>query len=287
MDDFRCWLLEQDRSARTVKGYLTDLRIFAKWFEQMNGQDLQVEAVTPTDVREYRDWLLQQRNAATVKRHLMAVRAYCRWGIETGRIERNPAARIKLPQEEKLSPGWLTKQEQYRLLRSAERQIGAANTPNRRRQAIRNHALLVFLMNTGLRIGEVCAMKIEDVQISERAGWVLVRGKGNKNRRVPLNLAARQAIKTWLEERGRGAEEGLFGMSERRIQSVLSELGRRSGVSVHPHRLRHTFAKNLVDAGVGLHEVAAVMGHSNLNTTRIYTMPGEHDLLRAVSALEE
>jgi integrase/recombinase XerC len=185
-----------------------------------------------------------------------------------------------------LATGWLTKQEQYRLLREAERQISAANTELRRRHAVRNRAFLVFLLNTGLRVSEACALQDADVQVGERSGWVVVRsGKGNKSRRVPLNAEARHALKTWHDMRG---EDGgrLWALSVRRAQSILSELGRRAGVEIHPHTLRHTLAKNLVDAGVGLPAVAALLGHSSLNTTRLYITPGERDLEQVMKALE-
>jgi integrase/recombinase XerC len=288
LEEFETWLGEQDRSPVTVRGYLSDLRGFAAWFEQTNGKPLRVEEVTPTDVREYRGWLqgVRRASAATVRRHLMALRVYCRWGVEVGKIERDPTARVKLPREESLLPGWLTKQEQYRLVREAERAVSAADTPTRRRLAVRDWALVVFLLNTGLRIAELCALTPEDVQIGERSGWVIVRGgKGSKNRRVPLNAEARRALKAWLEER-EGGVGTVFDLTPSGAYRRLVILGRRAGVAVHPHTLRHTLAKNLVDAGVGLHEVAALLGHSSLNTTRVYVTPGERDLEQAVKRLE-
>ncbi|BAJ64454.1 tyrosine-type recombinase/integrase [Anaerolinea thermophila] len=288
LEQFEVWLQEQDRSPVTVRGYMADLRAFAAWFEQTNGKALGVEEVTPADVREYRGWLqaVKRAGAATVRRHLMALRAYCRWGVETERIDRDPTARVKLPREETLSPGWLAKQEQYRLLREAERAVSAADTPTRRRLAVRDRALVVFLLNTGLRIAEACALTVEDVQIGERSGWVVVRGgKGNKSRKVPLNVEVRRALNAWREERGDG-EGSVFDLTPSGAYRRLVEMGRRAGVEVHPHTLRHTLAKNLVDAGVGLHEVAALLGHSSLNTTRVYVTPGERDLERALQVLE-
>lgn len=287
LDQFEAWLREQDRSPVTIRGYLADVRQFAVWFEQTDGQALRVEAITPADVREYRAWLGRHQAAGTVRRRLMALRAYCRWGMAAGRIEQDPTRRMKMPREASLAPGWLSKQEQWRLLREAERAIPAANTPMRKKLAVRDRALLVFLLNTGLRIGEVCTLDVGDVDIGERSGWVVVRrGKGNKERRVPLNAEVREALRAWLAEREEQAGR-LFGLTPSTAFRRLAELGRRAGVEVHPHTLRHTLAKNLVDAGVGLHEVAALLGHSSLNTTRVYVVPGQRDLERAVSRLEE
>ncbi|WP_322509421.1 tyrosine-type recombinase/integrase [Anaerolinea sp.] len=172
------------------------------------------------------------------------------------------------------------------MLREAERAVGAADTPTRRRLAVRDWALVVFLLNTGLRIAEVCALMLEDVQLGERSGWVVVRGgKGNKNRRVPLNAEVRRALRAWLDERGE-VMGSVFDLTPSGAYRRLAEMGRRAGIAVHPHTLRHTLAKNLVDAGVGLHEVAALLGHSSLNTTRVYVTPGERDLERAMRMLE-
>ena len=114
--------------------------------------------------------------------------------------------------------------------------------------------------------------------------------EGEKRREVPVNAEAREAISKWLELRGR--DPGLLFSSQRGdgitgsgIHRRLAELGRIANAEVHAHTLRHTFAKNLIDAGVGLERVAALLGHSNLNTTRIYTTPGERDLEAAVERL--
>jgi len=289
LEAFEAWLREQDRSEVTVRGYLADMRQFARWFAQTHDQELRVDGVTPTDVREYRGWLqtVRRASAATIRRRLMALRSYCRWGVAVGRVESDPTARLKIPREEPLSPRWLERGEQWRLVREAERGIQAANTPQRRRLAVRDWSLVVFLLNTGLRVSEACAIDVSDVQMGERSGWVQVRsGKGAKARKVPLNAEARRALKAWLEARG-DAPGRLFGITVSVLQRRLAEIGRRAGVEVHPHTLRHTMAKNLVDAGVGLHEVATLLGHSSLNATRVYITPGERDLERALERIAE
>ncbi len=288
--EFDSWLREQDRSPVTVRGYLADLRQFSRWFEQTNGQALRPDLLTPADVREYKQYLqtLRRFSPATIRRHLLALRAWVHWAQEQNLIQSDPTARVKAPVEMDLSPHWLTKREQYALLREAERGIGAANTEIRRCLALRDWSLMIFLLNTGLRVAEMCSVDVEDVFISDRSGWVQVRaGKGNRARRVPLNEAGRDAVRRWLEVRGRLVTgPKLFGMSPSGVHRRLAEIGRRAGVAVHAHTLRHTMAKNLVDAGVGLEKVATLLGHSNLNTTRIYISPGERDLARAVEALE-
>jgi site-specific recombinase XerD len=136
-----------------------------------------------------------------------------------------------------------------------------------------------------------------DVELSERKGSVLVRrGKGNKQRSVPLNAEARKAVQDWLEVRPSGSDpflwisveyEGAEGLTSRAIQRVLRRYGNDAGLDdLTPHVLRHTFAKNLANSNVGLEKIAALLGHASLNTTRIYVAPDARDLERAVEQLE-
>lgn len=128
--------------------------------------------------------------------------------------------------------------------------------------------------------------------LRDRKGSVTVRdGKGGKHRLVPLNVEARGALNDWLAVRPNVSEGALFigqrgePLRPRAAQRQLALYGRRAGVEVTPHALRHTFAKNLIDSGVSIEKVAALLGHANLNTTRVYVMPGERDLEEAVGAL--
>ncbi|MBN1449525.1 MAG: phage integrase family protein [Anaerolineales bacterium] len=152
------------------------------------------------------------------------------------------------------------------------------------------------MLNTGLRAEEVCSLVTSNLEISERKGEVLVqRGKGRKQRRIPLNKQARQALSAWLEIRLEteaswiftGQRGDAFSTSAlRRIISALAYSARLDPDEVSPHSLRHTFAKRLVDQEVSLEKVAALLGHSNLNTTRICLTPGQGDLEKTVEVLE-
>ncbi len=137
------------------------------------------------------------------------------------------------------------------------------------------------------------ALQIADLELRARKGAITVRaGKGTKERTLPLNKPARQALAAWLDARPAGDAAPLFtgqrgnALTPRALQRRVAALARRAGVEATPHTLRHTFGKRLVDSGVTLEKVAALMGHANLNTTRIYTVPGETDLARAVGVLE-
>ncbi len=301
LDAFHRYLAET-KSPRTVAGYARDLRLFARWFEQTNKEPLTPQALTPTDLREYRQRLLNVEKArpATINRRLAAIRAYVDWARQAELIDTNPANGVKGVAEQKAAPKWLDKKERHGLLREVARDLNAAQTEPARWQAIRDQAIVIMLLNTGLRISELCALDMNDVEIGERKGVVHVRaGKGEKARGVPLNKTARDSLRAWLKVRRRADDEhkddvvksvfvGQRGdpLQPRAVQRLLADLGHRARVEVTPHVLRHSFAKSLIDAGVSIDQVATLLGHSNLNTTRLYTTPGAKDLERAVEALE-
>jgi len=294
---FEEYLAQQERAVLTIRGYLADLSHFILWFEGTNGERFSFPVVTPTDVREYRQHLatVQRRKPATVNRHLAAIAALMGWAKQTGLIEQDPTDGVcGLPQERR-GPRSLNKKEQYALQRAIEKdlQLAYLRYPTRWRIHERDASMTIFLLHTGLRLSEALALQLDDLQLSDRKGEVTVRhSKGGKSRTVPLNTAARKALQTWMEVRRTfqgsylwiGMENGgMSALSGRSVQRALVRLGRAAGLKrLTPHVLRHSFAKNLADAGVGLEKVAALLGHSNLNTTRIYVAPNQRDLEQAV-----
>ncbi|NUM48658.1 MAG: tyrosine-type recombinase/integrase [Anaerolineales bacterium] len=297
---FTTWLKDQDHSPATVRNYQSDLNHFKRWFEQANAEPLSPAQLTPTDVREYRQHMLsvERRKASTINRRLSALSAYSRWAQEAGFLDYNPTDRVQTVSIQPRAPRWLDKKEQASLLRELELLRNAARTDHARFRALRDQTVVILMLNTGLRIGEVCNLVVSDLLITARKGQLLVReGKGGKQRFVPLNLEARRVIGEWLPERAVWLtnldmqEAHLFithlgeRLGSRSIQKMITQVGQRAGISLSCHALRHTFAKNLVNAGVSLEKVAALLGHSNLNTTRVYIVPGQQDLERAVEAL--
>lgn len=296
---FEAYLHQQDCSILTVRGYLADLEHFALWFSQTNAEALSPERLTPTDVKAYKQYLLvvERRKASTVNRRLAALSAYARWALTTGQIHSDPTLHVKSVKQVANAPKWLDKQEQFALQRAIERdlQLSKLRYPKRWVTHRRDASLTLFLLNTGLRLGELIAMRLGDVQISERKGSLLVQnGKGGKQRAIPLNAEARKALQQWLDIRPTtdsdfvwtGVEGTSADLSGRAIQRVLQRYAQEAGLEeLTPHTCRHTFAKNLVNQGVGLEKVAALLGHANLNTTRMYITPDARDLELAVEKL--
>lgn len=291
---FEQFLIDQELSQRTISGYLADLARFATWFEQTNGEPLSPARLTPTDVREYRAYL-QRKDAqpATINRALAALRSFGKWADETGAIQGNPAARIKAVKKAELAPQWLDKNQVNALVRKAEELTQNAKTPPGLRQAVRDEAIIKILLNTGLRVSELCALRLADVDMKTNKGTLVVRqGKGDKRRDIPMNKETVQAIQAWRKVRPGEFGDLLFygargdALTASGIHRRLADIGQQAKVDAHPHSLRHTFAKSLVDAGVTLEKVGALLGHSSLNTTRVYITPGERDLRDAVERLD-
>jgi len=292
-------LQASDKAPRTLDAYARDLQAFSAWFTQTNGEPPAPAAVTPLDIREYRQYLqtVKRLKPASVNRRLAGLRAYFRWAREKGLVASSPLEGIRDARQTPRPPRWLNRQETYALLRAAEEAIRLAEAKGQTvtaREARRNAAIVALMLHAGLRVSEVCGLAMGDVQVGERAGRVVVRaGKGGKYREVPLNRDARRALRGWLAAR-EGESERLFvgrrglPLRARGVQRVLKRLAKGAGLAeekVTPHALRHTFGKNLVDAGVSLERVAALMGHANLNTTARYTTPSTADLAAAVERI--
>jgi integrase/recombinase XerC len=287
--DFEAYLVEQDFSTRTVLGYLGDFRLFEKWFNERHDRPLMPTELTPTDIRDYRAWLIKcEMKPPTINRALAAIRAWGEFGVYTKQIDANPAAGLHGIRQQNKKLKWLDRKQQAKLIREVERDLAVARTHPAIAKAKRNMAIITLLLHTGLRVGELCALRMNAVELGERSGKVTVMGKGSKVREIPLNSTVRAALKAWIDGRPRvfmfpGQIETLTPQT---VGAMLSEYGRRAEVPVSPHILRHTFAKNLIDAGVSIEQVAELMGHAKLETTRIYTLPGEQDLQRAVEKLD-
>ncbi len=176
--DFLADLVRQDLASKTIATYKADLTAFARWFSSTVGEPFSARAVTPTDLRDHRGYLrmVQRRAAATVNRRFAALRAFFRWAKGKGLISELPTDDVKGVPIPRRVPKSLLKRDVDRILRAAERE------GNRR-----NLAIVLLLRHTGLRVGELCALQVDDVVISERKGQVHVHsGKGDKDRSVPL-----------------------------------------------------------------------------------------------------
>jgi integrase/recombinase XerC len=284
IDRFLDDLAREGAAPKTLASYRSDLAAFARWFQQSTGEVFGAAAVTPTDLRDHRAAMLTLggRKPATVNRRLAALRRFFRWAKATKLVGDLPTEGIRGVNTPKTAPKSLPKREVDRLLRAVERDGN-----------MRDLAILAVLRHTGIRVGELCALRPGDVAISERKGTLRVRsGKGGTYREVPLNADARRAIAAYLAVRRASASDALLlgasgePLGPQGVADLVAKYARRAGLDgVTPHTLRHSFARQLLDAGASLVDVAALLGHAKLETTAIYTQPHPRDLERAVERL--
>jgi site-specific recombinase XerD len=279
-------LERQETSPQTRHAYRLDLLHFASWFARTVGETFSPEAITPTDVRDYRSSLInvEKRQPATVNRRLAALRRFFLWAKASGLVKELPTDNVKGVASSPRAPHWLDKRDVDRLIRTVERH---GNT--------RDLAIVLVLRHTGIRVSELSSLMLGDVETSERKGTLTVRsGKGSKFRVLPLNVDARQAITSYLKVRPTVSADQLFigqrgqGISSRAVELLVTKYGRLAGLEdVTPHTLRHSFGKHALDAGADLVSVSALLGHQRLETTAIYTTPSQRDLERVVEKLEQ
>jgi site-specific recombinase XerD len=282
--DFILYLESTDRSRHTINAYRLDLRQFARWFGGVNGDEMEPANVTPTDLCEFKHFLMEdeQLRPASVNRKLASLRAFLKWAAGEKLLEVPP----RMPQgveQVSAAPKALDRREMNSLIRAVERH-----------GSVRDQAIILVLINTGLRVNELSELNLADVETSERKGKVIVRsGKGGKRREVPLNVEARRALLAYMEARKEDRDSALFlsqqgsRLGSRGIQDLVAKYGRLAGLDVTPHALRHTFCTNLLRAGTDIVTVAKLAGHADISTTSIYTQPTGKDMEKAVEGLVE
>lgn len=264
--------LERGFSKNTLEAYSRDL---LRFLEHLEGEEVvSLAQVNPTHVQLYLAGLhergLGPRSAA---RSLAALRSFFRYLVREKLLNWNPATSVPSPRLGRPLPKAMSREEVGRLLESVQ---GEA------RLKLRDQAILELLYGTGVRISELVGMDIS--QVSLITGTLLVRGKGQKERVVPLGEYAAEALKLYLEEARPGlcspkSSQALFlNRSGRRISrqgvwKMLKDCARRAGIprAVSPHVLRHSFATHLMEGGADLRAIQELLGHSDISTTQIYT----------------
>lgn len=308
--DWRQSLVEEDCSAGTIKQYLFAVQNFLDWYQDEEQAPLRVRNLTPIAIRGYRNELQdkQQLSVSTINMRLSALRSWCTWLVEAGYLATDPSARVKLVSGDTGSKReGLTGPQVNALLRQAERS----------RDPGRNYAIVQLLLQTGLRLSECSALTFGDITLGERSGTLVVRaGKGNKARSIPLNSSAREALAALVASRLKAtttkvkdvaAKWPRTGTTEAWLPLFLSQKGGQLSTSAigqmvadlvkaadklvpaetSAHTLRHTFAHNYLEQYPGdIVGLAALLGHSSLDTTRLYSEPTTAQLSKRVEKLK-
>jgi integrase/recombinase XerC len=274
---------ERGLSEHSVRAYRGDVTTLLDHAHRMG-----VDTPLALDLRTLRSWLAGQasrgRAKTTLARRAAAARTFTAWATREGLLERDPGALLATPRSGRSLPGVLRRDEAAAVLELAVPTDGAVDEqgPAERAVRLRDLAVLEVLYASGIRVGELCGLDVDDVDPERRVLRVL--GKGRKERTVPYGLPAQRALDTWLRSARPqlvvpGAGAALFlGARGRRIDQravrslVHARLGEVPGApDLGPHGLRHTAATHLLEGGADLRTVQELLGHASLATTQIYT----------------
>ena len=276
------------KSDHTLAAYRRAVNHFVAWSEMLYGQNFDPAKIIGRDVR---DWKAHQQTVekaapATINQRLVALSCFFTWAVRQGLAQEDPTQDVNSIRLHQRQPQGLSKRDLRRLLRA----VHASGN-------VRDIAMLEVLGGTGLRVGELLALQMGDVEIGERSGKLTVRqGKHGGFREIPLTRDVRHALEAYLEEHREkdNPEAGLWigtrgPLSNRSsVVRILDKYAYLAQIEpVKPHALRHTFATRYLEANPDdLRGLAALLGHANLNTVMIYTEPGIDDLAERMERVE-
>ncbi|MEM9763749.1 MAG: tyrosine recombinase [Pseudomonadota bacterium] len=273
---------ERGAAANTVAAYARDLLAFSAHC-RATGRGL--VTATREDVERHLAALAEEgMSPATRARRLSAIRRFCRFALGEGWREDDPAARLSGPSRPRAMPHYLGAKDAAAMLAEAARRAATAKPESAKAvTSLRDHTMLELLYATGLRVTELVSLPAEPAIRAPES--LLVRGKGGRERRVPLTAPARGMLRAWSERRPAGADgkpspwlfpaRGQAGhLSRLRAWEIVKDIAAAAGLdpaTVSPHTLRHAFASHLLEGGADLRIIQVLLGHADIATTEIYT----------------
>jgi integrase/recombinase XerC len=274
-------LKRENVSGHTVRCYASDLAQFLEYFSPPGGEPPGIRELDRLALREWLGELYRRRlKAVSMRRKVAALRSFFRFLIRRGLAEVNVARLIRTPKAPKLLPRVMTAEQANTLLD----QIAAGKLE--RPHPARDLAIFELLYGCGLRISELVGLNLADLDLAGR--WLLVRGKGKKERQVPYGSKAAGALERYLTERpAQTLETAVFlnhhgrRLSDRGARGIVKLYATLVGgdPSLHPHSFRHAFATHLLSDGADLRAIQELLGHARLSTTQKYTQVSLTDLL--------
>ena len=288
---------ERGASVYTQRNYRQALTEFCRWHQEERKQSPDWPALHRDDFRSYLRLLgRHELSRAAIQLRFSALRSFYKFLIRRGVVAASPIKNISLPKPEKRLPKFLTARQMLDLLDAPLQPLKAAQKkgPGRRVGAAacyRDAAILETIYSCGLRISELCGLNVEDIDWGEQL--VRVRGKGRKERLVPIGEPALAAIRNYWSvlERAPAGNTPVFlsengragGLQARILQRRLKQHLAAAGLDPHltPHKLRHSYATHLLEGGADLRSVQELLGHAHLVTTQVYTHVTTERLKRA------
>ena len=261
--------LEKHLSDNTIESYMRDLAQFAHYILRM--YDVPPKKVEPEMISNYMNRLYELgREKSSQARALSGIKSFFNYLLLEEIIDSSPAELIEAPKSSRPLPDTLSTEEIDRLIGSIE---------DSTTKGLRDRAILEVLYSCGLRVSELCDLKLGDLFFGE--GYIRVIGKGDKQRLVPMSSIARSRIQLYMDVRRkeRRKEEILFlnnrGKKLTRVMifTIIKQAAQRAGIDkkISPHTFRHSFATHLLEGGANIRQVQELLGHENILTTEIYT----------------
>ncbi len=262
-------------SVHTVNAYILDINIFLNY---IHNEDYNLFKVDTLIIRDYLGYELKKgTKKITLKRRLVSLKKLYAFMLEKEIIKLNPFINISSPKSEKKLPDFLYEEEINNLFNA-----------NKNRTDIyvsRDQAIIELLFASGLRVSELCSIQLSDIQIRQR--FIRVVGKGNKERIVPFSKSSKEALENYInglridltKKKNSKHDNYLFlnefgnPLTTRGVQYILNSIEKKLklGMSLHPHKFRHTFATTMLDRGADLRTIQEILGHESLSTTQVYT----------------
>ena len=266
--------VERDASPLTLRNYAAEIEAYRAWHDAKTKTPVDWPHVDAFQLRSYLVHLSEHRyDRTTIHLKMSALRSFFRWLVRSERMKQNPVVGLTLPKKQRKLPEFLTIQQIEALLNAPV----TDKKPESQLAVWRDKAILEVLYSGGLRIHELTGLNDDDLDILGEVARV--RGKGKKERLTPLGAPAIEAVQKYMELRRRAARGPLFvnkfggRLTTRSVQRMLKKYLIAAGLdpSLTPHKLRHSFATHMLDAGADLRSVQELLGHANLSTTQIYT----------------
>jgi integrase/recombinase XerD len=285
--DFLDYLrIEKGLAPLSIAAYTSDVGQFSEFLEKRKRLLLSARR---TDVREFVQQLFSyQVDGRTVGRKLSALRHLYRYLLLDNRIEHDPTLNIESPRQWKVLPKALARDEMEKTLAAPVATAQVRGTSRSVALALRDRAMLEVFYAGALRVSEIISAKLEDLKLE--AGYMLVRGKGDKERVVPLGRSAQEALRQYLAQSrpvlvksgGKGTAtvrstpllfiaQGARSLTRQRIWQMVRTASAASGRKASPHMLRHSCATHMVENGADLRTVQTILGHADISTTQVYT----------------
>lgn len=278
--------IDKNASEYTLRNYIHSLNEFRQWYKTINSTQPGWSCLTNDDFRAYLRYLSRENfSKAAIQLRFSALRTFYKFLIRRGFAQSSPISGLSLPKTRRQLPKFLTIPQVLELLNAPLKELesvkSSGNSAVDFTAYYRDTAILETLYSCGLRISELCGLKVEDIDFNEQT--VSVRGKGKKERLVPIGRPAINAIINYWKQLPAAPlpDEPVFfssikkrePMYPRLVQLKIKRYLAIAGLdpSITPHTLRHSFATHLLDAGADLRSVQELLGHAHLVTTQIYT----------------